>query len=84
MGAQEGGAPMCLPGNPHRHAKAELVRAGRSYSDVAERLDCTRNWVQRVLNGHVPAPPRFRAAVAELTGLPEDRLFPEDELAGAR
>jgi hypothetical protein len=42
---------------------------------VAEELGCRPEWVSRVLLAKVPAPARFRSALAELLDVDEGQLF---------
>jgi transcriptional regulator with XRE-family HTH domain len=56
-------------------AKTELRRRRITHGAVAERLGLHREHVTRVLNGHVGATVEFRAALVEMLGLPEARLF---------
>jgi hypothetical protein len=56
-----------------------LLALGRiSVRTVANATGYNETYVGRVLNGELPASPRFRAALAELIGLSEQELFHED------
>ena len=56
-------------------AKAFLALRRITNRQVAAYLGVTPDWVGRVLNGYARPPDRFRAAVAELTGVSEAQLF---------
>ena len=59
---------------PHP-VKAVLALRRLSVLGLARSLGLSHSHASRVLNGRVPASPRFRQAVAELLGLPEQDLF---------
>jgi hypothetical protein len=69
-----------VPGFPEPHpAKGVLATRRISNRRVARALACSPTWVGRVLNGHVPAPERFRSGLAELLDYPEALLFHDPE-----
>lgn len=59
-------------------AKAELARRRIPLTHVAKASGYCPAWVGRVLNGYVKPPTRLIEAVADLTGLPAEALFPAD------
>jgi transcriptional regulator with XRE-family HTH domain len=63
--------------------KGVLVMRGVSQADVARQVGCSRKWVYLVVNGRVPAPDRFKHAVAGWLGLPVEALFRDGDRAGA-
>jgi hypothetical protein len=63
-------------------AKGYLAVERISNRRVARLGRFSEHYVSRVLNGHEPPSPRFRAFVAELLGRPEQELFrPRDRAA---
>jgi len=63
-----------LAASPHP-AKAVLASRRVSVRGVARELGFSEWHVSRVLNGAVPASPRFRAALCELLSMREEELF---------
>ena len=58
-----------------------LIRHGLSYAEVARRLNVThRSTIARVVYGHYVLP-EIRAGIAELLGVPAERLWPTDRVA---
>jgi transcriptional regulator with XRE-family HTH domain len=50
--------------------------------DLAELLGVSRTSVSAVENGHVEAWPKFRRNAAQILGMEEDELFPDDHNVG--
>jgi hypothetical protein len=50
---------------------------GRRFTnrELGRQLGYSEDWIGRILLGHVPAPARFRAGLAELLGAEEAELF---------
>jgi transcriptional regulator with XRE-family HTH domain len=53
-----------------------IVRGHRlTNRELARQTGYSEDWIGRILLGHVPAPARFRAGLAELLGADERELF---------
>lgn len=58
-----------------------LIRRGLSYAEVARRLNVSsHSTIARVVYGHYVLP-EVREGIAELLGVPADRLWPTDRAA---
>lgn len=58
-----------------------LIRHGLSYAEVARRLNVTnRSTIARVVYGHYVLP-EVRDGIAELLGVPVERLWPTQDAA---
>ena len=58
-----------------------LLRRGLSYAEVARRLGvANRSTIARVVYGHYILP-EIREGIAELIGMPTERLWPTDRAA---
>lgn len=73
------------PAKPRRICKNRvrimLIRHGLSYAEVARRLNVTnRSTIARVVYGHYVLP-EVREGIAELLGLPVERLWPTNRAA---
>ena len=76
------GSQPSLRGRPCANkVRVLLLRRGLSYAEVARRLHVkSRSTIARVVYGHYILP-QVRAGIAELLGVPAERLWPTDRAA---
>jgi transcriptional regulator with XRE-family HTH domain len=72
-----------MPARPLLAAKAAIIASGHRQLDLAAKLEVSQRYVNAVLNGREKAPQRFREALADLTGRPEQELFSDDRVGAA-